>query len=95
MNQPPNDQFSEPVEPAATLDTSQIIGQNIGTESEGAAISVLPLKIPRGESQWGIIWRQFRKRKLAVFSAAAIWVLISVSIWAPFIANDRPLMFIG
>ncbi|MFN0197471.1 MAG: ABC transporter permease [Planctomycetaceae bacterium] len=52
-------------------------------------------KLPKGESQWMIVWRQFRKRKLAVASVCIIWLLISVSIWAPFIANDRPLMYVG
>lgn len=53
------------------------------------------IHIPKGESQWAIVWRQFRKRRLAVLAAAAIWTIITVAIWAPFIASNRPLMYIG
>lgn len=48
-----------------------------------------------GQSQWQLIWKEFAKRKLALLSAAVIFVLIQVSIWAPFLANDRPLYYVG
>jgi peptide/nickel transport system permease protein len=48
-----------------------------------------------GQSQWRLIWRQFARRKLAVLSAVVIFVLIFASIWAPFLANDRPLYYYG
>ncbi len=47
------------------------------------------------QSQAAIIWRQFRKRKLAVMCAGIIVALMTVSIWAPFLAHDRPLYFFG
>jgi len=47
------------------------------------------------QSQWALIWRQFRKRRLAVACAFVILCLISVSIFAPFLANDRPLYYRG
>jgi peptide/nickel transport system permease protein len=48
-----------------------------------------------GQSQWKLVWRQFVQRRLAVLSAVIIFVLIQVSIWAPFLANDRPLFYVG
>lgn len=47
------------------------------------------------QSQWALIWRQFRKRRLAVACAFVILCLISVSVFAPFLANDRPLYYRG
>lgn len=47
------------------------------------------------QGQWALIWRQFRKRRLALVCAALIVALISVSIFAPFLANDRPLYYQG
>ncbi len=47
------------------------------------------------QSQAAVIWRQFRKRKLAVVSAGVIVFLITISIWAPFLAHDRPLYYYG
>lgn len=49
----------------------------------------------QGQSQWRLIWREFRKRKLAVASAGVIAILMLTSIWAPFLANDRPLYYEG
>lgn len=48
-----------------------------------------------GQSQWQLIWKEFAKRKLALLSAAVIFALIQASIWAPFLANDRPLYYVG
>lgn len=50
---------------------------------------------PASQSQWALIWRQFRKRRLAVACAGVILTLITISIFAPFLANDRPLMYRG
>lgn len=47
------------------------------------------------QSQAAIIWRQFRKRKLAVVCAGVIVGLMTLSIWAPFLAHDRPLYYYG
>ncbi|OYW17474.1 MAG: hypothetical protein B7Z55_12465 [Planctomycetales bacterium 12-60-4] len=47
------------------------------------------------QSQWALIWRQFRKRRIAVACAAVIVALITISIFAPFLANDRPLYYRG
>jgi len=52
-------------------------------------------RAPRSENQWALIWRQFRKRYLAVASGGVILMLVSVSIFAPLIANDRPIYYFG
>ncbi|QDT37327.1 ABC transporter permease [Stratiformator vulcanicus] len=52
-------------------------------------------EIPLGESQSALIWKGFKQRYLAVVSAVVIFLLISISILAPIIANDRPLAYYG
>ena len=47
------------------------------------------------QTQTAVIWRQFRKRKAAVFCAGVIIFLVVISIWAPFLANGRPLYYRG
>ncbi len=48
-----------------------------------------------GQSQWQLIVREVLKRPLAVVSAVVVSLLVLTSIWAPFLANDRPLMYLG
>lgn len=48
-----------------------------------------------GQSQWGLIWKEFSKRRLAVLSGAVIFLLMQTAIWAPFLANDRPIYYVG
>jgi len=50
---------------------------------------------PRGQSQWGLIAREFRKRRLAVAASFVILLLVTVSIFAPLLANDRPIYYVG
>jgi peptide/nickel transport system permease protein len=50
---------------------------------------------PRGKSQWGMIWTEFCKRRLAVAAAGLILFLVTISIFAPFLANARPIYFVG
>ncbi|HUG18104.1 MAG TPA: ABC transporter permease [Planctomycetaceae bacterium] len=47
------------------------------------------------QSQWTLILREFRKRKLAVISWWVIILLISISVFAPFLANNKPLYYRG
>ncbi|MBA3315734.1 MAG: ABC transporter permease [Planctomycetaceae bacterium] len=47
------------------------------------------------ESQWTLVWKEFRKRKLAVFVSWLILVFVSLAIFAPLLANDRPLAYRG
>lgn len=48
-----------------------------------------------GLSQWELIWREFRRRRLALFAAYVILFLVTVSIFAPFLANAAPIHYIG
>ena len=48
-----------------------------------------------GQSQWGRIWREFRKRRLALLAASVILFLVTISIFAPFLANATPITFYG
>ncbi len=54
-----------------------------------------PRPLKHGESQWALVWREFRRRRLAVLSGCLILALITVSIFAPFLANDRPICYRG
>lgn len=47
------------------------------------------------QGQWALIWREFRRHRLAVISGCIILVLITVSIFAPLMANDRPIYYRG
>lgn len=47
------------------------------------------------ESQWALVWREYRKRPTAVIAAALILLLVTASVFAPFLANDRPLAYRG
>ena len=47
------------------------------------------------ESQWTLVWREFRKRKLAVFASWVILLFVVLVVFAPLLANDRPLAFRG
>jgi peptide/nickel transport system permease protein len=49
----------------------------------------------REQSQWSLVLREFRKRKLAVVSWWVILLLVTVSIFAPFVANNKPLYYHG
>ena len=53
------------------------------------------LEIPESENQWKLVWREFRRRRMAVGAYYLIVLLLTVSIFAPFLANDRPLVYHG
>ena len=50
---------------------------------------------PNQQNQWALIWREFRKRKLAVFALVVIFSLVAISVFAPLIANNRPITYRG
>lgn len=54
-----------------------------------------PREIKRGQSQWALVWREFRKRRLALLCGWIILALITIAIFAPFLAHDRPLVYHG
>ncbi len=46
---------------------------------------------PRRSSYFALVWRQFRRNKLAMFGLTVLILLILLALTADFIANDRPL----
>ena len=48
-----------------------------------------------GKSQWAQIWTEFRKRRLAVAAAGLILCLMTTSIFAPLLANSKPIYYVG
>lgn len=66
--------------------------------SSAAPLTGVPAPAPvvhSAESQWALIWREFSKRKIALVSLYVIILLITLSVAAPFLANDRPLHYRG
>ncbi len=61
----------------------------------GVATSGAQTARGRGQSQWELIAREFGKRRLAVVAAFLILSLVTISIFAPLLANDRPLYYVG
>ncbi len=43
------------------------------------------------QSYWGIVKRQFKKNRLAVWSLRVVYLIIFIGLTADFIANDKPL----
>jgi peptide/nickel transport system permease protein len=58
------------------------------TLTAGSALS-------QGQSQWALVWHEFLKRRLAVAAAIVILMLITVSVFAPVLANARPIYYFG
>lgn len=61
-----------------------------------ANVQAAPVKVVHSaESQWALVWREFKKRKLALASLGLIVCLITISVTAPFLADNRPLYYRG
>ncbi len=45
-------------------------------------------------SYWKMVWRHFKKRRLAVAGLVVTLMLFAAAIFAPLLANDRPLLFV-
>jgi len=64
--------------------------------SDAPAPPDIAATLPRPEeSQWQLVWRQFRKRKLAVLASWLILLFVTLAVFAPLLANDRPLAYRG
>ncbi|HEX6987605.1 MAG TPA: ABC transporter permease [Planctomycetaceae bacterium] len=51
---------------------------------------------PRSEeSQWALVLREFKKRRVAVAASWMILLLVTLAIFAPLLANDRPIAYRG
>ena len=49
----------------------------------------------KGESYWDLVFRQFRRNRLAVVSLAFVVGLFYIAIAAPFLSNNRPIVLRG
>lgn len=45
--------------------------------------------------QWSLVWKNFRKNRLAVLGVILICTLVLISIFAPVLANGKPLWYRG
>ena len=50
---------------------------------------------PKGESYWDLVLHQFRKNRLAVISFFFVLCLFAIAIGAPFLADNKPIVFRG
>ena len=57
-----------------------------------APLVTVPLQ---GESYWDLVFRQYRRNRLAVFSLVFVVFLFLIAIAAPFLANNRPVALRG
>jgi len=46
----------------------------------------------RSEGYWSITWRQFRQRRLALIGLVVVVCLMLIAVFAPILANDRPIV---
>ncbi len=46
------------------------------------------------QGYWRVVGRQFRKRRLAVFSLFVLVVLVVIALSAPFLAGEKPIYFV-
>lgn len=52
-------------------------------------------KKSQANDQWSLVWKNFRKSRLAVVGVLLICSLVLISIFAPFLANGKPLWYRG
>ena len=46
----------------------------------------------REQSYWKMVWKQFRKNKIAVWSLRVVYVIVFFALFADFLANEKPLV---
>ena len=44
-------------------------------------------------SYWGMVWYHFRKKRLALLGLWVTFFLVAAAVFAPLLANDRPILF--
>src|SRR3990172_2156697 len=60
-----------------------------------SSLSSAPQSPEKGESYWDLVFRQFRRNRLAVVSLLFVLLLFVIAIGAPFLASNRPIIVIG
>jgi peptide/nickel transport system permease protein len=63
----------------------------IGVKKEKGLAEELARREALGQSYWGIVRRQFRRNRMAVWCLRLLYLLLFVAIFADFIANEKPL----
>jgi peptide/nickel transport system permease protein len=48
----------------------------------------------RRQGYWRLVWRQFRRKKLAIAALGLLALLVGVALFAPFLAGDRPIYMV-
>lgn len=48
----------------------------------------------RPQSYWRIVWRQFKKNRIAVTGLVVLILLALIAVFAPFLAGDRPIYMV-
>ena len=51
--------------------------------------------LPKGESYWDLVSRQFFRNRLAVLSLLFVLLLFLLALGAPFLADDKPIVLVG
>lgn len=51
-------------------------------------------KIRRKQGYWRLVWRQFRRSRLALAALGVLILLAGVALFAPFIAGERPIYMV-
>ena len=54
-----------------------------------------PARAVQGQDYWELVVSQVRRRKMSMFALGVLVVLYAIAVFAPFLANDRPLYFHG
>ncbi|MEW6443497.1 MAG: ABC transporter permease [bacterium] len=47
---------------------------------------------PAAETYWGLVWKQFRRKGLALAGLGVVGALFLIAVLAPLLANDRPIL---
>jgi len=54
-----------------------------------------PRKVSYSQDYWDVVLSQIRRRKMSVWALYILVAFYSIAVFAPFLANDRPIMFKG
>lgn len=63
------------------------------TSPPGGAVSAV--SIADANDQWSLVWKTFRRNRPAVLGVALISLLVTAAVFAPFLANGKPLWYRG
>ena len=75
------------------------LGEGVNAEERGELTGLVPDLLARrfagdSRSYWRIVWDDFRKNRAAVVALGVMGVMALVAIFAPLLANNRPLVLV-